>query len=423
MKNLSPGIILTINENIKIWQEFNPVELSLDDILLNSFDSKRILAKVGFNRERIAIKNRWFDVLTRSELVRSRDKSDGYYRVIYIQINMESGEYYIGKANRPKWSELIRYQGSGLKFENKFKKNKDRFRIYYIAKCETAEETEQLEASIVDKDLLSDEKCLNLVVGGGGTCKRPSIAETSEKKREYMKNHPEQFKPMLEASQKAFRSGDTPELRARNERIKEVMSVEIYREMTRKRIAKWKEENPEEHAEARRKNREAIKTPECRAKRKASREMWAEKNPEKHKAWQEKLISSRTTQKANKKRKASLKEWNNQNPQKARENAQKRAKAAAAKTSKEICMIDLRSGNILKVFPSQHEAAKWLVENGKARNTNCVASISAVCLRKPCTTGYGYRKKAYGYGWQFTSEIKYKNKTSNEALQMLLFKT
>jgi len=198
-------MITTINENIRIWQEFNPFELSLDDNLFDSFDSKRNSA-IFFNKQRIAIKNRWFDVLTPSELVRKRNKSDGYYRAIYIQINWESGEYYIGKANRPKWSDLKRYQGSGLKFKNKFKSTNE-FVRYYIATCETAEETEQLEASIVDEDLLSDEKCLNLVAGGGGTSKRPTIAETSEKKRQYMKNHPEQFKPMLEASKKAFRSG------------------------------------------------------------------------------------------------------------------------------------------------------------------------------------------------------------------------
>jgi len=399
-------MILKINENIRIWQEFNPFELSLDDNQFYSFDSKRNLAKLGFNKERIAIMDRWFDVLTPSELVRKRNDSDGYYRVIYIQINMENGEYYIGKANRPKWSELRRYQGSGRKFVNKFKKNKDQFVRYYIATCETAEETEQLEASIVDKDLLSDEKCLNLVAGGSGTSKRPSIAETSEKKREYMKKHPEQFKPMLEASKKAFRSGDTPALRARNRRIKETMSAEEYREMSRKRIEKWKEENPEEYAEARKKNHEKIKSPECKAKREASFNKWVQENPEKHKAWQEKLISSRTSPKANEKRAESIKEWNDKHPQQAQANAQKRAKAAAEKTSKEVCMIHLQSGDILKVFPSQHAAAKWLVENGKAKNMNCVSSISSVCLRKPCTTGYGYRKKAYGYDWRFTSEIK-----------------
>jgi hypothetical protein len=398
-------MITTINENIRIWKEFNPFELSLDDNLFNSFDSKRNLAKLGFNKERIAIKNRWFDVLTPGELVRSRNKSDGYYRVVYIQINMETGEYYIGKANRPSWSELKRYQGSGLLFVNKYNKNSDRFVRYYIAKCETAEETEQLEASIVNKDFLSDDKCLNLVVGGGGTSKHLSIAETSDKKREYMINHPEQFNPMLEASKKAFRSGDTPALRARSQRIKEVMSAEKYREMFRKRIAKWKKNNPKEYAEARRKNHEKIKSPECQTKRQASFEMWVEKHPEEYRTWQEKLISSRTSQKANEKRKASLKEWNNKHPQEAKAYAQKRSKAAVAKTSKEVCMIDLKSGNLLQIFPSQHAAANWLVENCKAKNTNCVASINAVCLRKPCTTGYGYRKKAYGYDWRFSKEI------------------
>ena len=53
---------------------------------------------------------------------------------------------------------------------------------------------------------------------------------------------------------------------------------------------------------------------------------------------------------------------------------------------------------------NEHEAARWLVDQGIAKNTNCVRSISAVCLKKPCTTGYGYRKKAYGFGWEF-SEI------------------
>jgi hypothetical protein len=159
-------------------------------------------------------------------------------------------------------------------------------------------------------------------------------------------------------------------------------------------------------AESRRNNHEAVKTTECQEKRKASLKKWAKENPEKHTAWQEKLISSRTSRKAKEKRKASLKEWRDKNPEQAKANAQKRAKAAAAKTSKEVCMIDLQSGEVLKIFPSQHAAAKWLVENGKAKNVNCVSSISSVCLRKPCSTGYGYRKKAYGYDWRFTSGIE-----------------
>jgi hypothetical protein len=402
-------MIIEINDNIKIWKEFNPIELSMDGNLFNSTDANRNLAKLGFNKERIKIKNRWFDVLTPSELVRKRNKPDGYYRVVYIQINMENGEYYIGKANRPKWSELKRYKGSGLKFVNKFNKDSDKFLRFYIASCKTAEETELLESVLVDSELLSDEKCLNLVAGGGGITNHPSIAETSEKKREYMKNHPEQCQPMLEASKNAFQSGDSPSLRARSQRIKEVMSDEKYREMTRERIKNWVAQNSEEYAEARKKNREAIKTPECQAKRKASFDNWVKNNPEEYQAWQKKLISSRTTPEANKKRKVSLKEWSEKHPEKANLNVKKRVKAAAEKLSKAVCMIELQSGEVLKTFPSQHAAAKWLVENGKAKNLNCVTSISSVCLRKPCTTGYVYRKKAHGYGWLFASEIKIKD--------------
>ncbi len=342
--------------------------------------------------------------MTPSELVRKRSGTDGYYRAIYIQINWESGEYYIGKVNRPKWSELTRYQGSGLKFKNKFKSNTGQFVRYYIASCKTAEETEQLEATIVDQDLLADEKCLNLVAGGGGTTKHPSLAETSEKKRQYMKSHPDQFKPMLEAAKKAFRSGDTPALRERSRRIKEVMSTDEYRKMSAVRIKKWMKDCPLEYAAARRKNHEVVKTKEVQDKRKASLKKYLKENPEKHAAWEVNRLKSLASKESREKRKGSLKSWRDKNPEKAKANASKRAKAAAAKTSKEVCMIDLFSGKVLKRFKSQHEAAKWLVDNGKAKNMNCVSSISSVCLRKPCTTGYGYRKKAYGYDWRFSGD-------------------
>lgn len=157
------------------------------------------------------------------------------------------------------------------------------------------------------------------------------------------------------------------------------------------------------------KNHEAIKTPECKAKRKASFDNWVKNNLEAYQAWQERLISSRTSPEANKKRKKSLKEWSEKNPEKANINAKRRAKAAAEKLSKAVCMIDLQSGEVLKTFPSQRAAAKWLVENGKAKNLNCVSSINSVCLSKHCTTGSGYRKKAYGYSWCLASEIQIKN--------------
>ncbi len=398
-------MITKFNENISIWQEFNPIELSMDKDSVHSSDPARTMAKLGFNKQRISIKDRWFDVIHPSELVRKRDKKDGYYRVIYVQLNTTTGEYYIGKANRPKWSELKRYQGSGLKFKSKFNKSKEDFARYFIAVCKTAEETEVIEASIVDEELLTDEYCLNLIAGGGGTTNRPTLAETREKKRQHMLNNPDQYMAMLEASKKAFQSGDSPQLRARSKRIKETMSDDKYREMSRERLTKWIEENPVEYAEARRKNRQKIKTPEVQAKRKESFQKWVEESPEEYKIWQEKLVKSRTSKKANDKRAKSIKEFNKYNPLAAYANAQKRAKAAAAKNSKAVSMLDLESGEVLKEFPSAHAAARWLVEIGKAKNTNCVSSISSVCLKKPCTNG-GYRKKAYGYGWRFKNNVK-----------------
>lgn len=402
-------MILPININIRIWKEHNPFEFELINNNLNPFGASRNSVDPFFNRERIEIRGRWFDILNTSELIRKRNDSDGYYRVVYVQINMETGEYYIGKANRPNWRELKRYQGSGLKFKAKFKSNKDKFVRYYIAACETQDETEELEASIVDKELISDEYCLNLIAGGGGTTNRPTIAESREKKRKYMLNHPEQYKPMLEAARKAFQSGDTPSLRERNNRIKKSMNTEEHRQMSSKRIKKWIKENPEAFAQARKRNAESIRLKETKAKQAKSRKKWIEENPEEYKAWQEKLLKSRTSPEAKAKRKASLKKWSEENPEQAKANAQKRAKAAAAKRVRGVCMLDLQSGEVLKVFSSGLDAAKWLVKKGIAKNTNCKSSISAVCLRKPCTNG-GYRKKAYGFGWQFSQETKPKNK-------------
>ena len=389
-------MLIPVNDNILFWQGPNPIGLSKDELLSFSStdDSKEMYSKAESQDLYISIKNNWFRTIPMGELYRNRNKEDGYYRVVYIQINTATGEYYIGKSNRPKWSEIKRYQGSGLKFVNKFNNHKNEFVRYFIASCKTAKATEELEAFLVDKVLLADEKCLNLIAGGGGTNEHPTIAETCEKKRQYMKTHPEQYKPMVEKAKRLFQSGSTPELKARSERIKEVMNSEKYREMTRKRISKWIEENPEKYAIARENNKKSIRTKECTEKKKASLEEWKKKNPDKYKEWQEKLIESRTSKEANEKRANSIRNWNLNNPEQAEINSQKRARAAAKKNGKAIYMLDLETGEVLQKFDNQHDAARWLVKNGKAKNTNCVSSISAVCLKKPCTTGYGYRKKS-----------------------------
>jgi len=390
-------MIFEVNDNIKIWQEYNPFELSYSPDIEEVATSKVELARWGFNKQRISIINRWFDVLSPIELVLLRNKKDGYYRVIYIQINSDSGEYYIGKANRSRWSELNRYQGSGLKFKNKYKKDNKAFNRYFIAICDNAEETEKLEASIVTEELLKDDKCLNLIAGGAGVNRHQTSEVRNQKLRDYMKSNPHQYRSMMEAAKKAFQSGDSPALRARNKRIKQVMSAEKYREMSKRRIMKWKDENPEDYINARIKNREKIGSQEVQEKRKASLEKWQKENPEKYQEWQDKLIKSRTSPDANKKRSNSIKEFNKKNPDKARANALKRSRAAALKHSKAISMIDLVTGETIKEFESASSAAYWLKSEGYTESKNPASSISAVCN--------GRRSKAYGFYWRFLDSV------------------
>ena len=71
------------------------------------------------------------------------------------------------------------------------------------------------------------------------------------------------------------------------------------------------------------------------------------------------------------------------------------------KATIKVSGLGIYRGEIIKTFDSQMAAAQWLVDQGIAKNTNCKSSISEVCLQKPCSTGYGIRKKAYGFVWRF----------------------
>ena len=358
---------------------------------------------LGFNPIKIRIKDTWYDVMSLSEVVRSPSPEDGSYHFLYIQINWRTNEYYIGKVNRKRWSELKRYQGSGLKFKKKYKAHVEDFSRYFFACCQTAKETEELEASIVDDVLLSDPKCLNLVAGGGGTNEHDSAVRI-EKIRSHMKAHPKQYEAMVDKAKELYGSGDSYALRQRNQKIKNTMSDDFYREQSRERILRWKEEHPEEYAQAREKNRLAMKTPETQRKKKEAREKWKSEHPEEYAELQKKLAEARSSPEAREKRKASLKAWYAAHPEEAKENVKKRSAASVEKTKKRVNMLSLETGEILHTFESQAEAAQWLVDQGIAKNTNCKSSISSVCLKKPCTTGYGYRQKAYGYGWSFADE-------------------
>ena len=351
-----------------------------------------------FKDQFIWIQGKKFRIVPPTELYRKRDEQDGYYRVIYIQINFKTGEYYIGKANRPTWKQLQRYPGSGLKFQGKYKKHKDQFVKYYIATCKSAEETESLEASIVNSSLLQDGKCLNLVQGGAGTNKHPSMQELREKKRQYMKLHPERYKNMLDVAKKIFRSGNTPELQARSQRIAQVMNNEKYRKMSRERILKWKKENPEEYGKARLKNKESIRKAEVQQKRQNSLALWRKNNPEKYQQWEYNRKRACQSDTSRQKHKQALKTWAQTHPEEAKKNTQKRVAASSRICSKPLVMKNLKTGEILREFVNARAAAKWLLMKGKTKSKNAAGSIGAVCLRR--------RQKAYGYYWDFVEKNK-----------------
>lgn len=399
---------VVISDCVKFWRNYNPFSqcftVSPQTGLLADSVAQQ-LSLWGWSAEYICIKRRWFKVLSDSELFRSRGKEDGKYHYIYIQINAETGEYYIGKSNKARWSEVKRYQGSGLRFQHEYTKHRECFVRYYLWVCRTAAETEELESELVDEELLQDEKCLNLVAGGGGVPRSYNDDNVRrEKLRAYNRAHPERYAAMLAKAAELYHSGDTAALLVRGQRIKKTMSADKYRTQTRERIRKWRIEHPEEYAESRESNKRSLKKASTKAKRKASRMAWQLEHPDEYAEWQAKLRVARQTPEAKAKRKASLKKWRDEHPDKAQAKMSRMIAAGNEKRKKSVCRIDLVTGEVLETYASQHDAARWLVSVGLAKNLNCVSSVSEVCRHAACTTGYGYRQKAYGFGWRFTEE-------------------
>lgn len=395
-----------ISELVTIQHKYSSYELSkFDPINYTAESYEHLLARLtGYNPTKISIKSDWYDVLPISVVARSKSPVDGAFHFVYIQINLSTNEYYVGKVNRKRWSEINRYQGSGLKFKRKYKGHEDEYIRYFIASCNTSDETETLEAKIVDEELLKDPKCLNLVCGGGGTSEHYDRNKRSARQREIMSEHPEFYQSMVDTAKQLYQSGDTAALQRRSEAIKATMSDNHYRQLMSDRIKTWKAEHPEEYQRSRENNRKALQKPEVKAKKRQAYLKWAEEHPEENKAIQEKLIKARTSPEARKKRTESLRQWNAEHPEEARANIEKRSTTSAEKCRKAVNMCDLETGEVIRTFKSQRAAAKWLVDEGIAKNMNCSSSISAVCRREKCTSGYGYRKKAFGYDWQYADE-------------------
>ena len=293
------------SEKIRITQKYGLGYKLVDEI---SFEERQHLM-MGDLGQTIYINDVPYDVLTPSFMVRENLKTeDGKYHFIYIQINIETCEYYIGKVNRERWSAIKKYQGSGLKFVNKYNKHKEQFVRYYILSCMNGKESEEAEARIVTEELLQDPFCLNLVCGGGGTTHH-STEERNQKIREYMIAHPERYQKMIERSKELFQSGEiTHSLQLRSERIKQTMSDFKYREMMSKRIKNWRKNNPETYAKARENNKLAMQSEESKSKRNASLKKWRTENAEQYQIYKDKLIEAQHSPEAEKKRSDSLKE-------------------------------------------------------------------------------------------------------------------
>lgn len=261
-----------LGNNITIWEKYNPFELSL------KCDDSRYTEELmnflvpGYNSTKIRIGNKWYDAIHPSKLYRLKNE-DGYYHFIYIQINITSCEYYIGKVNRKRWSEIKRYQGSGLRFKSKYSVHRDEFVRYYIATCRNAKETEKLEAQIVNDELLKDPFCLNIVCGGGGTNNHNNKEEKRKRQSEYMKSHPEQLQQMIHVAQMLFCSGETDALSERNKKIRQTMRTDEYRKMSSNRIKNWIKSNPDEYRKSRENNRKAQQTNLVKEKK----EGWSQK--------------------------------------------------------------------------------------------------------------------------------------------------
>lgn len=358
-----------------------------------SFD---YLAFFGEEKKKIILQGRTYPVVSNHVLVRSKG-TDGKYHAIYIQIDYKTGEYYIGKVNRKRWKEVDRYPGSGVKFKNKYEKHKESFVRFYLLVCYSEEESEIKEAEIVNEELLKDPFCLNLVKGGGGINKKPQSEDRRARQSQYMKEHPERVKAMLDA----VRNLEEEKIKMRNAHIKATMSDDKYKKMTRDRIKNWMQRDPEGVKKAREKNKVSLSNPEIKARRVQKIKEWRQNNPEKAKVWDEKRRASLSNPETKAKQSASRKEWIKNNPDKMAEFAAK----SALSRSKPVNMIDIKTGEVIKSFKSCKEAGQWLIDNGYTNSVNPSSGICNACIKKQIP-GHGTKRTAYGFKWEYIETDK-----------------
>ena len=146
---------------------------------------------------------------------------DGKFHILYKVTNTLNERFYIGKHS----TRILEdgYLGSGRRIRDEIKKyGKENFKREILEYCNTEEELYSLEEQIVNKELIDQDLCLNLVNGGYGSfnaCNTPDGIEArrhtfkiwsdSGKKAVIEKFHnDEEFrKRQLIALQKASKAG------------------------------------------------------------------------------------------------------------------------------------------------------------------------------------------------------------------------
>lgn len=81
---------------------------------------------------------------------------------------------------------------------------------------------------------------------------------------------------------------------------------------------------------------------------------------------------------------------------KGKHHSEKSKYLVAIKNGYKVAMIDQKTNEILKIFISTCEAGRFLVTNGRTKNSSCATRIRTICEHVQ-----GQGKTAYGYKWEY----------------------
>lgn len=177
----------------------NAVGLSLEEVFKNE-EFKDLVSAIGSSEplDKVIYHDNFFncwDILEdRYEILRqSAAKLSKKYNLVYLTVNINSGEYYIG-VHGSETSLSDAYKGSGKLIANKLKIDRGNYIRINLFNLSTRFRANIIEAILVDEDLLKDSKCLNLVPGGSNPPLFSSISTKEERSKISKKSIATQFR-------------------------------------------------------------------------------------------------------------------------------------------------------------------------------------------------------------------------------------